>query len=89
MLKFELYFATNDRAPFKKIEDIISSMFECFTISDQIGYWRGDKEKSYCLTVFDTSDRSDQFKIIADCIKSLYRQEAVLFVKSQVQGEII
>lgn len=80
MYKFEMQFATNDRAPFRIFLDVCTSFFDSFTIDECQGYWKGKSEKSYRVTIFsdDMQGTYTLLKKLADIIKAVYHQEAVL-----------
>lgn len=47
-----------------------------FSLTDQIGYWAGEYELSYCLTLLDTTPKIAE--AVAVAIKKQYRQDAVI-----------
>lgn len=58
------------------IIDTISVFFDGFSIHSQLGYWRGQAEKSLCIDII--TPEADKVKRVASIIQQLNHQESVL-----------
>lgn len=62
------------------IKKHIQNNFDSFTISDNIGYWNGEKELTKCLTIIHNNDNETINKLIniAKKYSKKYYQDEVL-----------
>lgn len=62
------------------VKKYIQNKFESFTITDNIGYWNGEKEITKCLTIIHTNDNNTLDKLIniAKKYSKIYNQDEVL-----------
>ena len=73
-----LYRIYTERKRVKAIRDIVSSHYEGYTLTGATGYWRKTREKSLIVEIITEAKELDKIRIIAEKIKSLNKQEAVL-----------
>ena len=86
MIKYEII--TEDKYS-GSIEEIVSKYFSGFSMSEQIGYWRGIQENSLVITIIDTKRSRYKVYRIAEMIKHHNGQEAVLVVETKVKVKYI
>jgi len=67
----------------KKIEKIVSSYFDGFTLFSAIGYWQNYKENSLIIEISSNNNEYDKIKEIAKEIKRVNDQDAVLIQELQ------
>lgn len=77
MVTYRLYIGSNNDTKvveLDKIEKVLNSRHEGYTIMQSMGYWRGTREDSVIVTVSD-----DQPKILESIrqLKEVLRQEAI------------
>jgi len=61
------------------IREEVCPRFDGFTVTEGVGFWKGDQENVTILT-FITED-SDSVREIADAFKVAFRQESVLMTE--------
>lgn len=71
----------------KWIENLLSIVFDGFTIVKADGFWKGIKEKSLEIIIY--TDNTELIRAIAEQIKHHNNQEAVLIVETNCIIELI
>jgi len=77
---------------FDNLGQIAGKFFDGFSVSEQIGYWKGNKEKSAVIEITDIDGSPDfDSRISALCaeIKSVNHQECVLVETVHTMAELI
>ena len=82
MVKYCIYTENVNR---DLIESILNENLESFSIQDQIGVWKGTKEKSLKIEVLGTY-QDDHIKYVAGLIKVLNNQQAVLVTCERLEN---
>ena len=72
----------------RQIEDIVARRFDSFTIYAACGYWNGTKESSLVIEI-DTSGAKVRVRLVAEQIKQLNGQDAVLIQSWPIINEMI
>lgn len=62
------------------IREEVCSRFDGFTVTEGVGFWKGEQEQVTILT-FMTED-SDSVEEIAEAFKTQFRQESVLMTET-------
>ena len=60
----------------------VTSRFDGFTVTEGIGFWKGQQEKVTILTFI--TDEATKVAEIADAFKSAFRQDSVLMTEMQM-----
>tara|TARA_B100000686_G_scaffold269337_1_gene285248 strand:- start:287 stop:577 length:291 start_codon:yes stop_codon:yes gene_type:complete len=63
------------------VTDSIAPVFDSFTLTTGEGFWKGESERSYILTMFVdelTDALKDDIEAVAQAYRTAYRQEAVM-----------
>ena len=60
----------------------VTSRFDGFTVTEGIGFWKGQQEKVTFLTFI--TDEATKVAEIADAFKSAFRQDSVLMTEMQM-----
>lgn len=88
MYKYTLYTEDINR-------DRIEALFNCskiihsYTLYNGVGVWAGQKEKNLTIVIINTEFIKAEVKRIANCIKQVNRQEAVLLTIEKVEGDLL
>jgi len=72
-----------------KVEAIVSSCVEGFTILEATGYWKGQREASLVIEIAGGNKVHFVVQAIASRIKQVNKQEAVLVQSFDVDSELI
>lgn len=102
MIKSELYFGrtitwedgTEDQVTHMNwigfLKEVVDRFYDGYTYFDAFGSWKGTREESFVLVVLHENSYDDAVKIdkIIDEYKTLYNQESVLLVKSEVIANV-
>lgn len=72
-----LYRILTENKNLAKIEKLINTYFEGYTLIKGKGYWKLQKENSLIIEI-ETSSDDDKIKELAKAIKKLNKQEAVM-----------
>lgn len=92
MRKFELWTEAKNVA---SIDSILGEYFLGYSREHQVGVWDGGKEPSLHVELLSAGDKHQQalargnWRLIADRIKMLNSQEAVLIAESEVEAEFV
>ena len=73
-----LYRIYTERKRVKAIKEIVSRQYDGFTLTGATGYWKNTREKSLIIEVVTEGNELPTIRAIAERIKSLNNQEAVL-----------
>lgn len=79
---------TEDIKP-KTVQKIVSKYFDGFTISKNIGFWKGQKEKSIKIEIILPGRHLTKIRNLAKEIKIALNQEAVIFNEITNHNEMI
>lgn len=60
------------------VEILVSKSFDGFSISKQVGYYKGQKEKSIVIEINQTDDALGKVWILCEKIRDTLNQECVL-----------
>jgi hypothetical protein len=82
MIRYCIYTENKNR---EFIESILIENLESFSIQDQIGVWKGTKEKSLKIEALGTY-QDEHIKYIAGLIKVLNGQQAVLVTCERLEN---
>lgn len=69
------------------IKEILNAAFDGYTIIDAESYWKGEKENGVVIEV--ASEDGELVRAVADKIKKLNGQEAVLVTESIVSSVLV
>jgi hypothetical protein len=61
------------------IREEVCPRFDGFTVTEGVGFWKGDQENVTILTFI--TDEVDNVREIADAFKTAFRQESVLMTE--------
>ncbi|MBW8002570.1 MAG: DUF3574 domain-containing protein [Planctomycetes bacterium] len=81
MYKFEIL--TEDKNRDKIIAEV-SKFFDGFSITEQIGYWKGEQEKSLNIMIVGRYSDSRKIDRIASAIQNFNDQESVMTLVSEI-----
>jgi hypothetical protein len=70
------------------IKKILNRAFESYTLLEGVGIWKGTEEKSLIIEVLSRINKG-YFEIVADDIKELNNQQAVLLTVSEIESNLI
>jgi hypothetical protein len=70
------------------IKKILNRAFESYTLLECVGIWKGTEEKSLIIEVL-TRINPAYFELVADDIKDLNQQQAVLVTVSEIESSLI
>lgn len=78
-IEYGFYFAVNKEDQLKPILDIFNKFFEGYSIVNQLGYWKGISEKSFCLTIIENKEIDNRLIVyLREKIKEIGEQYEVL-----------
>lgn len=74
-----------------RLTALVSERFDCFSVYNGTGYWKGNAEQSLTIEIIDVdgSIPSGAIDSLALAIKELNKQEAVLITVSDIEGKLI
>ena len=78
-IKYTLYTETKGN-----LKTIAARYFEAFTLSDGSGFWKGTQENSTQITVIGSDQDGNKIDSLAEEIKKINQQEAVLVIAEPV-----
>jgi predicted LPLAT superfamily acyltransferase len=81
---YKIYCENKDR---EAIEFLIASHIDSFTVTEAIGYYKGTKEKSIVIEVFNTT--REIINNIAQEIISIFQQESVAIVEIPCYADLV
>jgi hypothetical protein len=84
----KLYRIYTENKNLKGIKLILNRAFESYTLLEGVGVWKGTEEKSLIIEVLSRISRG-YFDIVADDIKDLNQQQAVLVTVSEIESKLI
>lgn len=77
----------------ENLTELASQQFESFTLYDAIGAWKGTTENSVIIEIIANDDNVDSVwhaaKGLAEIIKRINRQQAVMLTRQNVNMELI
>jgi hypothetical protein len=73
----------------EKVEAIVGTYFDGFTVIEATGYWKGTKEKSLVIEIWTDDNARSDINVVAKRIKEVNNQEAVLVQAFQCEGRLI
>jgi len=75
---------------FSNIPELVSTLFENFTLTKAIGVWKGFQEHSTIITLIidDTEDNRNRVNLLAAKIKRVNNQEAVLITTEKKEARL-
>jgi len=71
----------------KRIKYILNTRFDSYTIYNAVGIWKGKDEKTLVIEIIG-SDMLEVYSV-AESVRKINKQDAVLVTKSFVEGELI
>jgi hypothetical protein len=86
MHEFNIYTEDLNR---KKIEKLVSSYFDGFTILESVGYWKGKREKAVIIRILSGAEDSAKVKALALKIKKQNKQQSVIIVKKNTDVNFV
>lgn len=88
-VKYEIM--TENVNPFARslCEKYISKYFLGFSVYEQIGFWQGECEQSLCYVIVTEKQYEHLVFRVANKIKCINKQDAVLVVKTKVKIELV
>ena len=66
------------------VEELLNAYFDGFALFESTGYWKGKKERALTVEIFNATLSNVQY--IAETIKAMNAQEAVLVEELEVRG---
>ena len=69
----------------EKIQDLFNSMFDGFSISFNVGFWKRTKEQSCNIAVL-TTIKEEKIKYFLAMLKADLEQESILIYKEEVKA---
>ena len=84
----KLYRIYTENKNLEGIKKILNRAFESYTLLEGVGVWKGTEEKSLIIEVLSRINKG-YFEIVADDIKTLNNQQAVLVTVSEIESKLI
>lgn len=92
MYKFEILIGllTRDGAkvPTCNVLDTCNAYFDGFSVSKQTGYYKGNKEKSLCITILAPDTDSPQIERLSKHLQELCEQDSVYIARTHLSDFI-
>lgn len=67
----------------------VGGQFDGFTVTKATGYWKGEREDSIVIEILGTPEDAATVRALAVTLRELNRQEAVLWTRAAVEGELV
>jgi len=84
----KLYRIYTENKNLEGIKMILNRAFESYTLLEGIGVWKGTEEKSLIIEVLSATPPA-YFKIVAEDIKELNKQEAALLTVQETELKLV
>jgi hypothetical protein len=86
----KLYRIYTEKKSLDKIRNLLNVCFECYTIIEGQGTWKSKGEKSVIIELLLNGDVNEKrVYAVADSIKVLNKQEAVLITAQEIETRLI
>ena len=86
----KLYRIYTEKKSLDKIRNLLNVCFECYTIIEGQGTWKSKREASLIIELLLNGDVNEKrVYAVADSIKVLNKQEAVLITSQEIETRLI